>query len=48
MSCGVSNASTIDELSFIKDLHLRTVDQLGLDRSVIASEFSHLLTLEII
>ncbi|XP_057445805.1 aspartokinase 1, chloroplastic-like isoform X2 [Lotus japonicus] len=42
VSCGVSNASTIDELSFIKDLHLRTVDQLGLDRSVIAKNLEEL------
>ena len=35
MSCGVSNASEIDELSFVKELHLRTVQKLGLDRSVL-------------
>ena len=35
MSCGVSNASEIDELSFVKELHLRTVQELGLDRSVL-------------
>ncbi|KAI3731451.1 hypothetical protein L1987_62639 [Smallanthus sonchifolius] len=33
-SC-VSDASEIDELSFVKELHYRTVDELGLDRSLI-------------
>ena len=35
VSCGVSNESEIDELIFIKELHLRTVQELGLDRSVL-------------
>ena len=35
MSCGVSNAFEIDELSFVKELHLRTVQELGLDCSVL-------------
>ena len=35
MSYGVSNASEIDELSFVKELHLRTVQELGLDHSVL-------------
>ena len=35
MSCGVSNASEIDEMSFVKELHLRTIQELGLDRSVL-------------
>ncbi|KAJ0974595.1 hypothetical protein J5N97_016560 [Dioscorea zingiberensis] len=34
--CGVSHASAIEELSFIKDLHLRTVDELGVDSSIIS------------
>lgn len=34
--CGVSSAADIEELSFIKELHLKTVDELGLDRSIIA------------
>ncbi|GAU21299.1 hypothetical protein TSUD_287090 [Trifolium subterraneum] len=38
VSCGVTNVSCIEELSFIKDLHFRTVDQLGVDRSVVESE----------
>ncbi|XP_015895927.1 aspartokinase 1, chloroplastic [Ziziphus jujuba] len=42
VSCGVSNASEIQELSFIKDLHLRTVDELGVDRSVISAHLEEL------
>ncbi|QHO34328.1 hypothetical protein HN51_027889 [Arachis hypogaea] len=38
VSCGVSNVDNIEELSTIKDLHLRIVDELGVDRNVIASE----------
>lgn len=40
--CGSSNASSIDELSFVKELHLRTVDELGVDRSTIASHLEEL------
>lgn len=36
VSCGVIHASDIEELSFIKELHLRTVDELGIDRSTIS------------
>ncbi|WJX66049.1 Adenylate kinase isoenzyme 1, variant 2 [Trifolium repens] len=43
VSCGVTNVSCIEELSFIKDLHFRTVDQLGVDKSVIEK---HLVELE--
>ncbi|KEH25640.1 putative aspartate kinase [Medicago truncatula] len=43
VSCGVTNVCGIEELSFIKDLHLRTVDQLGVDRSIIEK---HLEALE--
>ncbi|CAJ2666127.1 unnamed protein product [Trifolium pratense] len=43
VSCGVTNVSCIEELSFIKDLHFRTVDQLGVDRSVVEK---HLVELE--
>ncbi|CAI8593968.1 unnamed protein product [Vicia faba] len=42
VSCGVTNVSCIEELSFIKDLHLRTVDQLGVDRSVIEKHLEEL------
>ncbi|XP_028780214.1 aspartokinase 2, chloroplastic isoform X1 [Neltuma alba] len=42
VSCGVARASCIDELSFIKDLHLRTVDELKVDRSVIANHLEEL------
>ncbi|MQM22033.1 hypothetical protein Taro_055080 [Colocasia esculenta] len=34
--CGVSHVSEIDELSFIKELHLNTVAELGVDRSTIS------------
>ncbi|XP_039114642.1 aspartokinase 2, chloroplastic-like [Dioscorea cayenensis subsp. rotundata] len=34
--CGVSHASAIEELNFIKDLHLRTAEELGLDSSMIS------------
>ncbi|KAK7315757.1 hypothetical protein VNO77_34329 [Canavalia gladiata] len=42
VSCGVTNASNIDELCFIKDLHHRTVDLLGVDRCVIAKHLEEL------
>ncbi|CAH8318553.1 unnamed protein product [Eruca vesicaria subsp. sativa] len=35
VSCGVSNASEIEELSIIKELHLRTVKELNIDSSVV-------------
>ncbi|CAL9098392.1 unnamed protein product [Musa textilis] len=34
--CGVSNVSELHELSSIKDLHLKTVDELGLDKSIVS------------
>ncbi|CAN8299581.1 unnamed protein product [Cochlearia groenlandica] len=37
VSCGVSNASEIEELSIIKELHLRTVKELKIDPSVVLS-----------
>ncbi|KAL5581456.1 hypothetical protein UlMin_013898 [Ulmus minor] len=37
VSCGITNVSSIDELSFIKELHLRTVKELGVDKSIITS-----------
>ncbi|KAF3435313.1 hypothetical protein FNV43_RR22400 [Rhamnella rubrinervis] len=42
VSCGVTNASGIEELSFIKELHLRTVDELGVDRSIVAKHLEEL------
>ncbi|XP_077229722.1 aspartokinase 2, chloroplastic-like isoform X2 [Tasmannia lanceolata] len=36
VSCGASRVSDMDELSFIKDLHLKTIDELGVDRSTIS------------
>ncbi|KVI09267.1 Aspartate/glutamate/uridylate kinase [Cynara cardunculus var. scolymus] len=38
----VSNVSEIDELSFVKELHYRTVDELGLDRSLIKDHLDKL------
>ncbi|KAL5724477.1 aspartate kinase [Ranunculus cassubicifolius] len=35
--CGVSLASELEELTFVKDLHFKTADELGVDRSVVAS-----------
>ncbi|KAJ0054697.1 hypothetical protein Pint_02526 [Pistacia integerrima] len=35
VSCGVTNVSCIDELSFIQELHHRTADELGVERSII-------------
>ncbi|KAJ7969424.1 Aspartokinase [Quillaja saponaria] len=42
VSCGVTNVSSIDELSFVKELHLRTVNELGVDKSTIASHLEEL------
>ncbi|KAF5479253.1 hypothetical protein F2P56_000089 [Juglans regia] len=42
VGCGVTNISSIDELSFIKELHLRTVEELGIDKSVIATHLEEL------
>ncbi|KAG6708965.1 hypothetical protein I3842_06G108800 [Carya illinoinensis] len=37
VSCGVSNASEIEQLGSVKELHLRTVEELGVDRSVVSA-----------
>ncbi|KAM7509318.1 hypothetical protein LguiA_019771 [Lonicera macranthoides] len=42
VSCGVSNVSQIDELTFIKELHIRTVDELGVERSIISKHLEEL------
>lgn len=42
VSCGVSHASDLDELSFIKDLHYRTIDELGIDRSTVSAHLEEL------
>lgn len=42
VTCGVTNVSMIDELSFIKELHLRTVEELGVDSSIISSHLEEL------
>ncbi|CAN6165888.1 unnamed protein product [Urochloa humidicola] len=36
VACGATNVSELGELSFIKELHFGTVDQLGLDRSIVS------------
>ncbi|KAK4371822.1 hypothetical protein RND71_007206 [Anisodus tanguticus] len=43
VSCGVSNVSELQELACIKELHLRTIDELGIESSTISK---HLLELE--
>ncbi|XP_050384383.1 aspartokinase 2, chloroplastic-like isoform X2 [Argentina anserina] len=42
VSCGVTNVSAIDELSFIKELHFRTVEELGVDGSIISPHLDEL------
>lgn len=36
VSCGAPKASEINELAVIKELHLRTIDELGLDSSIVS------------
>ncbi|KAJ4850108.1 Adenylate kinase isoenzyme 1 [Turnera subulata] len=40
--CGVSNASEIQELGFVKELHHRTVEELGIGASVISEHLEEL------
>lgn len=42
VSCGVTNVDSIEELSFIKELHNRTVKELEIDESVIAKHLEEL------
>ncbi|WOG97117.1 hypothetical protein DCAR_0416456 [Daucus carota subsp. sativus] len=42
VSCGVSNVTDIDELTTLKELHLRTVVELGIERSTILSHLEEL------
>ncbi|KAL8038852.1 hypothetical protein ABFX02_11G134800 [Erythranthe guttata] len=44
VSCGVSNISDLEELAFIKELHLRllTAEELGVDKSIISKHLSEL------
>ncbi|KAL3519234.1 hypothetical protein ACH5RR_017383 [Cinchona calisaya] len=42
VSCGVSNVNDIEELDFIKELHLRTVHELGLESSIISKHIDEL------
>ncbi|KAG6410148.1 hypothetical protein SASPL_128198 [Salvia splendens] len=43
VTCGVSNVSDLEELTFIKDLHLRTAYELGVESTIISK---HLFELE--
>ncbi|KAF0896396.1 hypothetical protein E2562_023801, partial [Oryza meyeriana var. granulata] len=36
VGCGATNVAELDELTFIKELHFGTIDQLGLDRSIVS------------
>ncbi|KAL8038064.1 hypothetical protein ABFX02_11G079500 [Erythranthe guttata] len=42
IGCGFDKVSEIEELVFIKELHLRTVEELGLDGSVISGQLEEL------
>ncbi|KAJ6680354.1 ASPARTATE KINASE [Salix purpurea] len=42
VNCGVTNVDSIEELSFIKELHLRTAKELEVDESVIAKHLDEL------
>ncbi|TXG54942.1 hypothetical protein EZV62_020198 [Acer yangbiense] len=42
VSCGVINASCIEELNFIKELHFRTTKELEIDSSIIATHLEEL------
>lgn len=42
VSCGVSNVADIDELTFVKELHLRTVAELGVEESIISKHLEEL------
>lgn len=42
VSCGITNVESIDELNFIKEQHLRTVEELGLDKSIIEGHLDRL------
>ncbi|XAR58324.1 Aspartate kinase [Bertholletia excelsa] len=42
VSCGISNVSDIDELNFVRELHLRTMDELGVDISTLSTHLEEL------
>ncbi|XP_068646208.1 aspartokinase 2, chloroplastic-like isoform X2 [Aristolochia californica] len=42
VSCGVSKASDINELSDIKELHLKAIDELGVDISTVSAHLEEL------
>lgn len=42
VSCGVSNVTDIDELTFVKESHHKTVRELGIERSIISRHLEEL------
>ncbi|XP_022141457.1 aspartokinase 2, chloroplastic-like isoform X2 [Momordica charantia] len=42
VSCGVTNVSDIEEMKFIEELHLKTADELGVDRSILTKHLDEL------
>ncbi|CAN0924866.1 Aspartokinase 2, chloroplastic [Linum grandiflorum] len=42
VTCGVTNVELIDELTFIRDLHIRTLEELGLEKVVVAKHLEEL------
>ncbi|XP_047311241.1 aspartokinase 2, chloroplastic-like [Impatiens glandulifera] len=42
VSCGISNVSSLEELAFVKALHFRTMDELGIDISIVSTHLEEL------
>lgn len=42
VSCGISNVSDLEELHFVKELHLRTMEELGIDSSTVSKHLEEL------
>lgn len=42
VSCGVSNVYELKELAFVRDLHERTADELGVERAIISKHLDEL------
>ncbi|XP_078170050.1 aspartokinase 2, chloroplastic-like [Carex rostrata] len=45
VSCGMTNVDELEELSFIRDLHHRTIEELGLDKAIISGLLDELAQL---
>jgi len=45
VSCGMTNVDELEELSFIRDLHYRTIEELGLDKAIISGLLDELAQL---